>query len=73
MSEACQKGFINGRRGEDNILAITNSFYTSLLEQKQKFFLFIDTAKAFDSIDHPFLFDVLKKVGMPTWVLHLIW
>ena len=72
LSEACQKGFINGRRGEDNILAITNSFYTSLLEQKQKFFLFIDTAKAFDSIDHPFLFDVLKKVGMPTWVLHLV-
>ena len=72
LAEICQKGFINGRRGEDNIRAITDSFYNSLLEQKQKFFLFIDTAKAFDSIDHPFLFDVLKKIGMPAWVLNLV-
>ena len=62
----CQKGFINGRRGEDNIRAITDSFYNSLLEQKQNFFLFTDTAIAFDSIDHPFLFAyVLKEIGMP--------
>ena len=72
LAEPCQKGFIHGRKGEENIKAITDSFYNSLLEQKQKFFLFIDTAKAFDSIDHTFLFDVLRKVGMPEWVLNLV-
>ena len=72
LADLCQKGFINGRKGEENIHAITNSFYTSLLAQKHKFFLFIDTAKAFDSIDHPFLFDLLRKVGMPAWVLNLV-
>lgn len=72
ISERCQKGFINGRRGETNIKDITNQFYSSLLAQQQHFFLFIDTAKAFDSIDHPFLFDVLAKIGMPAWVLNLV-
>jgi ribonuclease HI len=72
ISERCQKGFINGRRGETNIKDITNKFYSSLLAQQQHFFLFIDTAKAFDSIDHPFLFDVLTKIGMPAWVINLV-
>ena len=72
ISERCQKGFINGRKGETNIKGITNQFYSSLLEQNQHVFLFIDTAKAFDSIDHPFLFDVLAKIGMPAWVLNLV-
>ena len=72
LAELCQKGFINDRKGEENIKAITDSFYNSLLEQKQKFFLFIDTAKAFDSIDHTFLFDVLRRVDMPEWVLNLV-
>ena len=72
ISESCQKGFINGRKGETNIKNITNMFYSSLLAQQQHHFLFIDTAKAFDSIDHPFLFDVLTKIGMPAWVLNLV-
>jgi hypothetical protein len=72
ISERCQKGFINGRRGDINIKGITDMFYSSLLAQQQHYFLFIDTAKAFDSIDHPFLFDVLAKIGMPAWVLHLV-
>ena len=72
ISDRCQKGFINGRRGDTNIKDITDMFYSSLLAQQQHYFLFIDTAKAFDSIDHPFLFDVLAKIGMPAWVLHLV-
>ena len=72
ISEHCQKGFINGRLGDDNIKAITKKFYSSLLAQEPNHFLFIDSAKAFDSIDHPFLFDVLTKIGMPAWVLNLV-
>ena len=67
-----QKGFIRGRLGEDNIFDVTNSFYGELIEQRQKFFLLIDTAKAFDSLDHPYLFAVLEHIGMPQWVINVI-
>ena len=53
-------------------MELTNTFYTKLNNQHQHFFLFIDTAKAFDSLDHDFLFATLEKVGMPTWVTNII-
>ena len=67
-----QRGFIRGRRGEDNIIELTDSFYNNLSKQRQHFFLFIDTAKAFDSLDHDFLFAVLEKIGMPPWVTNIV-
>ena len=72
LAELRQKGFIKGRKGEENIKEVTDSFYKALLAQQQHFYLFIDTAKAFDSIDHDFLFDVLDKVGMPAWVANIV-
>ena len=70
--ETRQKGFIRGRRGEDNIIELTDTFYNKLNKQKQHYFLFIDTAKAFDSLDHDFLFAVLETIGLSSWVINII-
>ena len=67
-----QRGFVRGRRGDDNIHEITNTFYDHLNTQSQHFFLFIDTAKAFDSVDHNYLLSVLAKTGMPDWVINSV-
>ena len=32
----------------------------------------MDTRKAFDSIDHDFIFKVLEKIGLPHWVINTI-
>jgi ribonuclease HI len=72
IADKRQKGFIRGRRGEDNIREMTGSFYDKLNKQQQHYFLFIDTAKAFDSLDHAYLFAVLDKIGMPSWVVNII-
>lgn len=67
-----QKGFIPGRRGGDHIRTLNEQFYSARMKRRQHFILFLDTAKAFDSIDHNFIFEVLAKVGAPTWVINFI-
>ena len=72
IADSRQKGFIKGRQGEDNIFELTTTYYNRLIAQQQHFFLFIDTAKAFDSVDHDYLFAVLDKIGMPHWVINVV-
>ena len=72
IADKRQKGFIRGRIGGDNIRELTDLYYTKLNKQEQHYLLFIDTAKAFDSIDHDYLFAVLNKIGMPNWIINVI-
>ena len=37
--------------------------------KQQTFLLFLDTKKAFDSVDHNFIFAVLEKINRPSWFL----
>ena len=67
-----QKGFVPGRVGTDHIEALTNSYYSNLSKNKQYYILFLDTAKAFDSIDHAFIHACLAKIGLPLWVRNSI-
>ena len=62
-----RKGFVPGRSGHDHIKDITKQFYSSLGRNEQLFILFLDTKKAFDSIDHDFIFLALEKLGFPPW------
>jgi hypothetical protein len=50
-----QKGFIPGRCGLDHIHDLTASFYGAAAKRRQRYVLFLDTKKAFDSVDHRFV------------------
>jgi ribonuclease HI len=75
--DLAQKGFITGRSFEDHIRAINEAFYSVVEDQdatqeSNLHILFMDTAKAFDSIDHDFIMAALKRAGLPGWLLRLV-
>ena len=67
-----QKGFIPGRNGTQHVHDLTTSFYSHLDKQTQMFILFLDTKKAFDSIDHNHITFMLNHTGFPLWVSNII-
>ena len=67
-----QKGFLSGVQGTDHIEALNTLFYAAVVNRKDKFVFFLDTAKAFDSIDHTWIMEVLRKTGFPRWVLNFV-
>ena len=71
---SAQKGGISGRHGIDHVNELCEKFYTAF-EQKggaHYHILFMDTKKAFDSIHHTFIYDVLVWFGMPWWVINVV-
>jgi retron-type reverse transcriptase len=64
-----QKGFIPGRSINEHIEDITSIFYNKLSKKQQHYLLFLDTEKAFDSLDHGFIFKVLEHIGCPAWYI----
>ena len=68
-----QKGFIPGRESGDHIRELNEQFYKALeVNDSELFVLFVDTQKAFDSVDHDFLNAVLGKIGFPTWIINIV-
>jgi ribonuclease HI len=67
-----QAGFLRGRKGDRHIYDITNRYYSSLNKEEQMFILFLDTEKAFDSIDHNFIHHILGLMGFPAWIRNSI-
>jgi hypothetical protein len=67
-----QKGFIPGRCGLDHIYDLNASFYGAAEKGDERYVLFLDTKKAFDSIDHRFIHAMLKKIGLPRWLRQTI-
>ena len=71
-----QKGFVWGRTFEDHIRWLNERFY-SVAESKgvdvgNFFVLFMDTAKAFDSIDHAFIHEAVRRSGLPSWFSNIV-
>lgn len=69
-----QKGFILGRHFEDHIRDLNDHFY-EIVEadgEDNLFILFMDTAKAFDSIDHEFIHASILRSGLPVWFSNLV-
>jgi ribonuclease HI/exonuclease III len=67
-----QKGFIPKRCGLDHVRAISSLFYGAVTKKDQHYILFLDTKKAFDSVDHAFVHMMLAKIGVPAWIRHTI-
>ena len=61
-----QPGFRKGRGTRDQIANICCWIFEKAREfQKNIYFCFIDSAKAFDCVDHNKLWSILKVIGIP--------
>ena len=59
-----QAGFRKGRGTRDQIANICWIIEKAREFQKNKYFCFIDYAKAFDCVDHNKLWKILKEIGI---------
>ena len=72
--DTAQQGFIHGRNYYRHIQELNHHFYT-VVESPGKddyFALFMDTAKAFDSIIHKFIHAAIRRLGLPLWLSNLV-
>ena len=68
-----QVGFIPGMQAFFNIhKSISVIYHINKLKNKNHMILSIDTEKAFDKIQHPFLIKTLQKVGIAGTYLSII-
>ena len=67
-----QAGFRKGRGTRDQIANICWIIEKAREFQKSIYFCFIDYAKAFDCVDHNKLWKILKEMGIPDHLTHLL-
>lgn len=72
MVHPSQKGFLWGKNGIDHTCDINQFFFEGVVKKHQRLLFFLDTAKAFDSIDHSWAIKVLSKADFPPWVIRFI-
>lgn len=64
-----QQLFLQGRNMNSHVDSLFHTYFSSLSRNHQLFVLFLDTKKAFDSIDHNFILKVAKRISLPEWIL----
>ena len=67
-----QPGFRKGRGIRDQIANICWIIKKAREFQKNIYFCFMDYAKAFDCVDHNKLWKILKEIGIPDLLSHLM-
>src|SRR6185437_6774477 len=67
-----QRGFLSGINGHAHTESINKFFYDGVEGDDQRYVFFLDTAKAFDSIDHAWIMAVLDKAEFPLWVRRFV-
>ena len=72
LVEPSQKGFMWGKNGGDHIVDLNKYFYDGVVAEEERLCFFLDTAKAFDSIDHEWALQVISRTGFPPWVINFV-
>jgi ribonuclease HI/exonuclease III len=72
LIDKAQQGFIKGRRMANHLYALNKVFYDNWSANDEYYVLFTDNAKAFDSIQHDFLFKTLIAQNFPTWFVQTV-
>jgi ribonuclease HI len=67
-----QKGFMKNRNIVENIRTTNHKFHTARRNKKDYDTLFVDFKKAFDSLNHTFLFKLLQHVHLPLSTINAI-
>lgn len=67
-----QQGFIIHRNYDSHIHTLTHQFYCAEHNNTQQHILFLDTAKAFDTIHHKYIHKILKTMHFPAWFRNTI-
>ena len=67
-----QAGFRKGRGSRDQIASIRCIIEKAREFQKNIYFCFIDYAKAFNCVNHNKLWKILKEMGIPDHLIHLL-
>lgn len=65
----CQHGFVPGRSTATNLILKTNNIIKAMEQGSQCDVIYTDFAKAFDTVDHNFLLDKLKNIGLSSNLL----
>ena len=72
LVDPSQKGFLSGKNGMDHTLQINEFFFEGVKNKTQHLAFLLDTAKAFDSIDHSWALQVLAHAGFPKWLIYFV-
>ena len=67
-----QVGFRKGRGTRDQIANICWIIKKARVFQKNIYFCFVDYTNAFDCVDHDKLWKILKEMGIPDHLTHLL-
>ena len=70
--DPAQKGFLAGKQGSDHICDVNAFFYEGVENDDERYLFLLDTAKAFDSIDHRWINYILRRAGFPSWLLNFV-
>jgi hypothetical protein len=72
LLDPAQKGFLAHINGHSHTEDLNEFFYQGVATNTQRYVFLLDTAKAFDSIDHRWIFKVLEKAEFPVWLRHFV-
>ena len=68
FADPAQKGFLNGRNGNEHVVDVNTFFFDGVENNTERHLFLLDTAKAFDSIEHSWIHLILAKLDFPPWL-----